>query len=144
MLCRLLSSQHIASCIVVILLDLFTGPAIALNFDEYLTETSKGTACAAENKLLGPFYIPNNQCSGVIYDIPQHCELLQLVKVMVTDYAHVKISIDNALQSASINRAPNLLGECPGRAIVRAALACGPSVPSHGPSDDRKYTLPPV
>ncbi|CAK1603712.1 unnamed protein product [Parnassius mnemosyne] len=141
---RLPSSQLAAFYISVMLLAMFTGPAIALNFDQYQTETSKGAACAAENKILGPFYIPNNQCSGAIYDLSKHCERLELVKVTVLDYAHVKIKIDDALRSVSIERAPNLLGDCPGRAMVRAALACGPSVPSRRRPNDKEYILPPL
>lgn len=57
--------------------------------------------------------------------LTQHCEQLELVRVSVTDYAHVKVTIDDSLTSVSIERSPNLVNTCPGRAAVRAVLGCG-------------------
>ncbi|KPI98442.1 hypothetical protein RR46_03594 [Papilio xuthus] len=110
---------------VLVTLVLLAASAAALNLFQYKTEVVKGASCGTENKQLGPFFIPNNQCSGVLYNLTQHCERLELVKVSVTDYAHVKVTIDDSLSSVSIERSPNLVSTCPGRAAVRAVLGCG-------------------
>ncbi|XP_068621643.1 uncharacterized protein [Battus philenor] len=114
-----------AAAVALIALATLADSVDAINFFQYKTESVKGAACGVENKLLGPYYIPDKQCSGVLYDLPQHCARLELVKVEVTDYAHVQVHIDDALRSASVQRAPAPGGACPGRALVRVLLGCG-------------------
>ncbi|KPJ13311.1 hypothetical protein RR48_06809 [Papilio machaon] len=125
-------------------LVLLATSAGALNVFQYNTEVVKGASCSTENKPLGPFFIPDNQCSGVLYNLTQHCERLELVKVSVTDYAHVKVTIDDSLSSVSIERSPNLVSTCPGRAAVRAVLGCGLHSSDEAPLAGHDSVLPPM
>lgn len=80
--------------------------------------------------------------------LPRNCERLELVKVTVMDYAHVKLSIDDSMSSASVEREPNLAGECPGRAMVRAQLGCagrgGGALAGSRAAHGESNILPPV
>ncbi|CAG5033574.1 unnamed protein product [Parnassius apollo] len=93
----------------------------------FKVESTKGYGYSKPNIILGPFYIPDKQCSGVVYNLTQACEYLDVVKVTVVDaQAYPEVTIDSLLERATVKRRAGPRG-CVGRVTVQVTVGCGDS-----------------
>ncbi|XP_013161259.1 PREDICTED: uncharacterized protein LOC106113080 [Papilio xuthus] len=87
----------------------------------------KGYGFSEPDKMLGPYYIPDRQCSGVVHNLTSACRYVNAVRVSATDaVGYPDISIDGLLERAAVRRRAGPAG-CAGRVRVHVVVGCGMS-----------------
>ncbi|XP_045535333.1 uncharacterized protein LOC123721244 [Papilio machaon] len=117
----------LAAPLVLMLLAVWVAESVSGQAMIFKSSTLKGYGFREPDKALGPYYIPDRQCSGVVYNLTSVCRYVNVVRVSATDAAgYPDISIDGLLERAAVRRRAGPAG-CAGRVRVHVAVGCGMS-----------------